>query len=67
LDESADACTRSELQGAFSCEDWKSAFIHFMVEKTMKKIFKKKIISDLPTLIFLRYETGTKGFFFYAL
>jgi hypothetical protein len=27
--------------------------------KTMKKIFKKKFISDLPTLIFSRYETGT--------
>jgi hypothetical protein len=34
--------------------------------KTMKKIFKKKCISDLPTLIFSRYETGTTGFF-YAL
>jgi hypothetical protein len=33
----------------------------------MKKIFKKKIISDLPTLIFSRYETGTTGIFFYAL
>jgi hypothetical protein len=29
----------------------------------MKKIFKKKIISDLPTLIFSRYETGTTGIF----
>jgi hypothetical protein len=35
--------------------------------KTMKKIFKKKFISDLPTLIFSRYETGTTGIFFYAL
>jgi hypothetical protein len=34
--------------------------------KAMKKIFKKKIISDLPTLIFSRYETGTTGIFFYA-
>jgi hypothetical protein len=34
--------------------------------KTMKKIFKKKFISDLPTLIFSRYETGTTGIFFYA-
>jgi hypothetical protein len=32
--------------------------------KLMKKIFKKKIISDLLTLIFSRYETGTTGFFF---
>ena len=32
--------------------------------KTMKKIFKKKFISDLPTLIFSRYETGTTGIFF---
>jgi hypothetical protein len=24
---------------------------------------RKKIISDLPTLIFSRYETGTTGFF----
>jgi hypothetical protein len=38
-----------------------------IIEKTMKKIFKKKIISDLPTLIFSRYETGTTGIFFYAL
>jgi hypothetical protein len=35
--------------------------------KTMKKIFKKKIISDLLTLIFSRYETGTTGFFFLRL
>jgi hypothetical protein len=34
--------------------------------KTMKKIFKKKFISDLPTLIFSQYETGTTGIFFYA-
>ena len=32
--------------------------------KTMKKIFLKKFISDLPTLIFSRYETGTTGIFF---
>jgi hypothetical protein len=32
--------------------------------KTMKKIFKKKCISYLPTLIFSRYETGTTGIFF---
>ena len=31
--------------------------------KTMKQIFKKMFISDLPTLIFSRYETGTTGFF----
>jgi hypothetical protein len=30
----------------------------------MKEIFKKKIISDLPKLIFSRYETRTTGFFF---
>jgi hypothetical protein len=30
----------------------------------MKKNFqKKKFISDLPTLIFSRYETGTTGIF----
>jgi hypothetical protein len=28
-----------------------------------KKIFKKKFISDLLTLIFSRYETGTTGIF----
>jgi hypothetical protein len=27
---------------------------------------KNKFISDLPTLIFSRYETGTTGIFFYA-
>jgi hypothetical protein len=32
--------------------------------KTMKKIFKKIFISDLLTLIFSRYETGTTGIFF---
>ena len=32
-----------------------------IIEKTMKKIFKKKIISDLPTVIF------SQVFFFYAL
>jgi hypothetical protein len=36
--------------------------------KTMKKYSKKNIISDLPTLIFSRYETGTTGiYFFYAI
>jgi hypothetical protein len=29
----------------------------------MKKKFKKKCFSDLPTLIFSRYETGTTGIF----
>ena len=29
--------------------------------KTVKKIFKKFFISNLPTLIFSRYETGTTG------
>jgi hypothetical protein len=32
--------------------------------KTMKNIFKIKFISDLPTLIFSLYETGTTGIFF---
>jgi hypothetical protein len=32
--------------------------------KPWKKYSKKKIISDLPTLIFSRYETGTTGIFF---
>jgi hypothetical protein len=31
--------------------------------KDMKKILKKKFISDLPTLIFSQYETGTTGIF----
>jgi hypothetical protein len=34
-----------------------------IIEKNMKKIFKKKFISDLPTLIFSRYETETTGIF----
>jgi hypothetical protein len=37
--------------------------VTLIIEKTMKKIFKKKFISDLMTLIFLRYETGTTGIF----
>jgi hypothetical protein len=31
--------------------------------KTMKKMFKKKFIYDLPTLIFSQYETGSTGIF----
>jgi hypothetical protein len=41
-----------------------AAIVTLIIEKTMKKIFKKKIIPDLPTLIFSRYETGTTGIFF---
>jgi hypothetical protein len=37
--------------------------VTLIIEKTMKKIFKKKFISDLLTLIFLQYETGTTGIF----
>jgi hypothetical protein len=43
-----------------------ASVVTLIIEKTMKKIFKKKIISDLPTLMFSRYETGTTGIFFYA-
>jgi hypothetical protein len=45
-----------------------ASVVTLIIEKTMKKIFKKKIISDLPTQIFLRYETGTTvhRYFFYA-
>jgi hypothetical protein len=41
-----------------------ASVVTLIIEKTMKKILKKKTISDLPTLIFSRYETGTTGFFF---
>jgi hypothetical protein len=41
-----------------------ASVVTLIIEKTMKKIFQKKIISDLPTLIFSRYETGTTGIFF---
>ena len=44
-----------------------ASVVTLIIEKTMKKIFKEKIISDLPTLIFSRYETGTTGIFCYAL
>ena len=33
------------------------------IAKIMKKNIQKKVVSDLPTLIFLRYETGTTGIF----
>jgi hypothetical protein len=36
-----------------------ASVVTLIIEKTMKKI-----ISDLPTLIFSRYETGTTGIFF---
>ena len=38
-----------------------------MVLANREKNIQKKFISDLPTLIFSRYETGTTGIFFYAL
>jgi hypothetical protein len=41
-----------------------ASVVTLIIEKTMKKKFKKKIISDLPTLIFSQYETGTTGIFF---
>jgi hypothetical protein len=41
-----------------------ASVVTLIIEKTMKKIFKKKMISDLPTLIFSPYETGTTGIFF---
>ena len=36
-----------------------ASVITLIIEKNVQK----KIISDLPTLIFSRYETGTTGFF----
>jgi hypothetical protein len=41
-----------------------ASVVTLIIEKTMKKKFKKIFISDLPTLIFSRYETGTTGIFF---
>jgi hypothetical protein len=41
-----------------------ASVVTLIIEKTMKKNIQKKIISDLPTLIFSRYETGTTGIFF---
>jgi hypothetical protein len=41
-----------------------ASVVTLIIEKTMKKKFKKKIISNPPTLIFSRYETGTTGIFF---
>jgi hypothetical protein len=36
---------------------------HLFLKKTRKKYSKRKFISDLPTLIFSRYETGPQYFF----
>jgi hypothetical protein len=44
-----------------------ASVVTIIIEKTMKKIFKKKIITNLPTLIFSRYETGTTGILFLYL
>jgi hypothetical protein len=44
-----------------------ASIVTLIIEKTMKKLFKKNIISDLPTLIFSRYETGTTGIFLLRL
>jgi hypothetical protein len=40
-----------------------ASVVTLIIEKTMKKKVQKKIISDLPTLIFSQYETGTTGIF----
>jgi hypothetical protein len=42
-----------------------ASVVTIIIEKNMKKIFKKKFISDLPTLIFSRYETGTTDIFLF--
>jgi hypothetical protein len=44
-----------------------ASVVTLIIEKKHEKNIQKKIISDLPTLIFSRYETGTTGIFFYAL
>jgi hypothetical protein len=44
-----------------------ASVVTLIIEKTMKKIFKKIYISDLPTLIFSRYETGTTGIVYLRL
>jgi hypothetical protein len=44
-----------------------ASVVTLIIEKTMKEILKKKIIYDLPTLIFSRYETGTTGIFLLRL
>jgi hypothetical protein len=38
-----------------------------VVTLIIEKNIQKKIISDLPTLIFSRYETGTTGIFYVLL
>ena len=41
-----------------------ASVVTLIIEKNIhEKNIQKKIISDLPTLIFSRYETGTTGFF----
>jgi hypothetical protein len=54
LDESAHACTRSELRGA-SCEDWKSA-LKLVKENLSRKTCQGKLVKEnLPVC------TGLKG------
>jgi hypothetical protein len=40
-----------------------ASVVTLIIEKNMKKYLKKIFISDLPTLIFSQYETGTTGIF----
>jgi hypothetical protein len=40
-----------------------ASVVTLIIEKNMKKIFLKKCISDILTLIFSRYETGPTGIF----
>jgi hypothetical protein len=41
-----------------------TSVVTLIIEKKHEKNIQKKYISDLPTLIFSRYETGTTGIFF---
>jgi hypothetical protein len=48
------------LRVVAGCCKWRLHVITLIIEKNIQK----KIISDLPTLIFSQYETGTTGIFF---
>jgi hypothetical protein len=59
LDESAHACTRSELRGA-SCEDWKSAFKWPWQNATTiprkKIIYKLAVLAGFATVVLKPYD-----------
>jgi hypothetical protein len=62
-DQPCDPIFSGWLRAAYTAAKMASV-VTLIIEKNHEKNIQ--IISDLPTLIFSQYETGTTGIFFYA-